>query len=137
MEAYMALSGAAILVDGTITPSGGTSTNWATLGNSPNLHQLFLDDSAEFVLQTKILAQANEGRVQTSAPNGYTQHRSSFKLSVPIIPTDRNRTVNTIQLIQATDVYTTDAQNLSMRVLAAQLLIASAYEEFWVNRSMA
>lgn len=128
----------AVLIDGTLTPSAGTSTDLLTLGSpSQNVHSLFLDDGSDYLLQKKFVAQYTDARVQASAANGYTQIRNSVRTLWPIVPTDRNLTVNSIKTEMAIDPYTTSAQNLSLRIAHAQLLFATAYEEFWLNRSLA
>jgi len=66
----MAFNGSSVLIDGTITPSAGTSTAYATKGNTLNKHNLFLDNSAILLNQIELIIGIKEPKVAASAPNG-------------------------------------------------------------------
>ncbi len=133
----MSLNAGTILVDGTPSVTGGTSTAFASKGATLNKHNLFLDDGAILLDQVELQVTTKEAKVQASAPNGYTQARVIAKLLYPLNLDNGARTVNTITLEMATDVETTDAEKLSMRVAACQLLFDSDFTELWDNLSVA
>lgn len=133
----MPLANASILVDGTVATTGGTATTLESKGGTSNNHNLFLDDGSLLQSQTEIQASTSNPKVSTTAPNGYTQARNTIKLKVPLVLDNGNTTVNTITITQATDIETTDAEKLSMRVTAAQLLHDSDFVKYWDSQSCA
>lgn len=132
----MGIQSGAVLVDGTVATTGGTSTSFITKGNTLNELDLLLDNSAEFIAQTKIKFTVAEPRVQSSAPNGYTQARSICKLLVPLALDNGNTTINTLEIRLSCDHETTDAEIQSMLVLGAQFLHDSDFSNFWKKQSL-
>ena len=133
----MSLSGATILIDGTVATTGGTSQALATLGDSENKHRLFIDDGSEYSARYTLEFATKEPKVSETAPNGYTQMRNTCLVKAPITPSGGAATVNTIKIEVAVDPATTDAQKLSLRVIAAQLFHDSDFLEWWDNQSQA
>jgi len=132
----MSISTASILVDGTVATTGGTATTMIDKGSSLDSKKVILDDSSEFINATTIDFSIKDPKVNSGSPNGYTQARSSVKLSVPLGLDNSNRTVNTMTLSLSVDPETTDAEIGSMLVLGAQLLHDSDFTEFWTKQSV-
>lgn len=80
----MGIQSSSINIDGTVATTAGTATGLIAKGGTLNEFLAILDDSSEFIAQTKIKFTVSDPRVQTSAPNGYTQARSSVKVVVPL-----------------------------------------------------
>jgi hypothetical protein len=133
----MSIESSAVLVDGTVATTGGTNTSVITKGQSLDSHKVILDDGAEFIDTSTIDFSIKDPKVNSGSPNGYTQARSSVKLSVPLALDNGNRTVNTFTLSLSVDPETTDAEIESMLVLAAQLLHDSDFSDFWKKQSLA
>lgn len=132
----MALNQSSVLVDGTVATTGGTATSFASRGNTLTQHDLFLDDASNIIDQTTLEASVKLPKVSVSAPNGYTQSRNTMYLRIPLALDNGNSTVNTVRIEIATDVETTAAEKLSLRVLTAQLLHDSDFLQFWDDSSV-
>jgi len=127
---------ASVNVDGTVATTGGTATSFKSLGNTINQHNLVLDDGSEFEARTLLEASVKTPKVSASAPNGYTQARNTMLLKVPLALDNGLVTVNTVKIEIASDIEMTDAERLSMRVLAAQLIHDSEFVDFWDLQSV-
>jgi len=132
----MAINGGAILLDGTVSATGGTSTTLLSKGENGETHKVMLNDGAAFVSQKTLDFSVKEPRVSNSSPSGYTQARSIVVLKFPKILADGSRTVNTLRLECSSDINTTDAERLTMRSAAAQLLVDSDITSFWNAQSL-
>lgn len=132
----MGIQTSSVNIDGTVSTSGGTATGMIAKGNTLNEIQVILDDSSEFVEQTKIDFQVKEPVVKPSAPNGYTQARNTVRIYVPLALDNGNVTVNTLELKLSCDHETTEAEVQSLLVLGAQLLSDSDYSDFWKKQSL-
>lgn len=132
----MSLQNSAVLVDGTVATTGGTSTTFKTKGNTLLQHDLLLDDGSPLVGRTDLSCSIKAPKVSVAAPNGYTQARNTMILKVPLLLDNGSYTVNTIKVEMAVDIETTDAERDTMRITAAQLLHASAYDDFWNLQSL-
>lgn len=131
----MSIQSASVNVDGTVATTGGTATSFLTK-NVGNPLEMILDDSSEFVSQTRIEFSTKDPKVSTGAPNGYTQARSKVKLYVPLLLDNGEYTINTVTIEFAVDHETTVSEINSMRVLAAQFIHDSDYDEFWQNQAL-
>lgn len=132
----MAINNGSILLDGTVSASGGTATTLLSKGENGETHKVLLNDGAAFVSQKTIDFSVKEPRVSSGAPSGYTQARNVVLVKFPKILADGSRTVNTARIEFATDINTTDAERLTMRSLAAQLLVDSDITSFWNAQSL-
>ena len=133
----MSISNSSILVDGTVAISAGTATTLKTKGTELNLHNVYVDDGSALIDLTTMKFTVNDPVVQSSAPGGYTQARRKVRVFVPRTLANGNRTVDTFDIQMSTDPETTDAERLSMRVLACNLLFDSEFTEFWDEGSSA
>lgn len=130
----MSLRDSSILVDGTVATTSGTATTLKSKGNTLDRHDLMLDDGSSLGDQTLLSATIKSPKVSVGAPSGYTQARNTMYLKVPFTVASGLLTSQTVRIEIATDIETTDAQKLSLRVLAAQLLSDSDYTAFWDNQ---
>lgn len=132
----MSIRSSSILVDGTVAITAGTATGAISKGNDLNVHTVVLDDSSEFIDQTVVSFTAKDPKASATAPNGYTQQRQTVKINVPLALDNGNRTVNTVTLTIAVDPETTDAERLSLRVLATNVLNDADFTAFWDDGSL-
>jgi hypothetical protein len=133
----MSIQGSAVLVDGTISTTGGTSTDLALTGG-PSLSEmlLYLDDSSEVLDQQTMLFSIVRARALASAPNGYTQRRSKLVLQAPRVLANGNRTTDQSSINLGVDVETTAAEVATMVGIMAQVLAGSAFADFWANQKL-
>lgn len=132
----MGIQSSSINIDGTVATTAGTATGLIAKGGTLNEFLAILDDSSEFIAQTKIKFTVSDPRVQTSAPNGYTQARSGVKVVVPLALDNSSHTTNTLTMQLSVDPETTDAEIESMLVMGAQLLADSDFSDFWKKQSL-
>ena len=132
----MSISTLSILVDGTITASAGTATSVISKGISGNVHPVILDDSSAFDAQTTYVFTAKEPKVSVSAPNGYTQKRSSVKILKPLALDNGNRTVNTGFVEISVDPETTAAELTTLKVELAQCIMDTDLDDFFEKQSL-
>lgn len=128
----MTIQNSALLVGASVAASGGTSTNLVTKGlvNGAG-HEVILDDNAEFINSTRITFSANDPKVKTGTPNGYTQARSRVVISSPVVLANGNSTVNTLRIELSVDHEVTDADIAEMLSRGAQLMTGSDFTGFW------
>jgi hypothetical protein len=132
----MTISAASVLVGGTVSATGGTATTFVSKGNTLNEHRVVLDDSSEFVLSTKLEFKVREPQVQTSAPNGYTQKRSTVKCLKPLLLDNGSYTTNSFDIGLSVDVETTETEIAALRSLLAQIATDADYDSFWNDQSV-
>jgi hypothetical protein len=134
----MSLKTASVLKDGTVATTGGTATTFIDKGTSPQCNSWvgILDDGSEFLAQSSATFTVKDPKVQSSAPNGYTQARSSVVLKVPLALDNGEYTLNTIKIELAVDHETTAAEIATMKVYAAQFLQDSDFTEFWTKQAL-
>lgn len=132
----MTIQALSVAVGATLAPTGGTATGVISKGQSLDSHVTVLNDSSAFIDQTLIAFSIKDPKVSSSAPNGYTQARSSVKISVPLDLDNGNRTVNTLSISLSVDPETTAAEIQALLVLGAQLLFDSDCSDFWKKQSL-
>lgn len=132
----MTISNLSVNIDGTVATTGGTATPVISKGTLLDQHNVILDDSSEFIAQTSMSFANKDPKVSLSAPNGYTQARRSVKILEPLLLDNGNYTTNSATIILSVDPETTDAEKLSLRVLAAQAIHDSDLDDFWNKGSM-
>lgn len=131
----MAIIGSSILKDATIAISAGTAKALSVIGQSLNEIVVFFDGT-DLRTRTEATFTSKRPVKKADAPNGYTQDRKSVYLKVPLTLANGKVTVNTMQIVMATDVETTDAQKQTMMNEAAQLIIATDFANFWKSGTM-
>jgi hypothetical protein len=133
----MTIASSVILVGGTTSSTGGTSTPFIDKGSSGSgERKLILDDGSDYIDSTIVSLSIKDPVANNGAPNGYTQQRSSIKAVVPLELANGNRTTNTVTIQFSCDPETTDAQKAALIELGAQLLIQSDMESFWKQQSL-
>jgi hypothetical protein len=133
----MSIETAVILVGGTSSVTGGTSTGFIIKGDTLNEKRVILDDSSEFIDQTNVVFSIKDPVVNSGAPNGYTQQRSSVKMIRPLGLDNGNRTTNTFQTQVSVDPETSDAEKLALIEEGCQLVYQAALADFWRKQSLA
>lgn len=129
----MSLATLSILENATVTPSGGTALPLTSAGGSLDKNTLIVDADTDLRTQRSVDFSVSRPKVQGSAPNGYTQARSSVILKIPRTLANGNTSVDTVFVKFSTDVETTVAEKDEMRALACQLLIDSETDAFWTQ----
>lgn len=132
----MSILNASVLVDGTVATTGGTATSMISKDTDGG-HNVILDEGVEFNAQTKLSFSSKDPKVSASAPNGYTQHRTTVKILEPLLLDNGNYTMNSVTVTFGVDHETTDAEILSLRVLAAQIIHDPDFDNFWNVGSVA
>lgn len=132
----MSISTASILKDGTVATTGGTAQAFTSLGDTLNQHNAYFDGS-DFLTRSECNFTVKAPKISASAPNGYTQARSTVIMKVPLALDNGSNTVNTIKIEFSSDVETTDAEKQTMIVYAAQLLHDTDFSAFWKSGSTA
>jgi len=132
----MSIDAGTILVGGTTSTTGGTSTGFIPKEDG-NPKKVILDDGSDYLASTTITFTARDPQVNASAPNGYTQQRSSMKAVVPLSLDNGGHTTNTISITLSYDVETSDTEKEALTELGAQLFRSAAFADFWRKQSMA
>lgn len=127
----MAIKNGAILVDGTVSSTGGTSTTFSEAGGGPDTLNVILNNGAALQSRTTMTFSVKEPRPSNGAPGGFTQARPTIKVLRPKTLANGNRTVNTMTLSLAVDPETTEAEVQSLLVIGAQLFHDSDFQDFW------
>jgi len=133
----MSIDSSVILVGGTTSSTGGTSTGFIVKGSGDGNKKVILDDASEFIDSQQYTFSVSDPVVNSGAPNGYTQQRSTVKCVVPLNLDNGNRTTNTVTISLAFDPETTDTEKEALIELGAQLLIQSSLDDFWKKQSLA
>jgi len=133
----MTIASSTVLVDGTVAITAGTSTTFKTKVADGQNHSVYLDDGSALIDLTTAKFTVSDHQASTSAPGGYTQARRKCRIYIPRTLVNGDRTVETIYIEQATAPETSEADKLSMRVLACGILTDSDFQEFWDDGSAA
>lgn len=132
----MSISTLAPYSGATFPRTAGSADAVASAGGDLDKHRLIFT-TEELVLQRKLDFSVTAPKVSTSAPNGYTQGRSSVYMKFPLLLDNGNYTTNTIQLTFSADIETTDAEKQAMRDVAVQAIIDSSMDGFYNDLSVA
>lgn len=135
----MTIANSTILVGGTPSVTGGTSTALLSKdsGGSGDNHIVMLDNGAALLSQETIDFTCRHPKVSSGAPSGYTQARNGVFHKMPKILANGKRTVNTGNIQLSVDVETTVAEKLAMRVALMQLLFGADFLKFWDDQTTA
>jgi hypothetical protein len=133
----MPIDTGAILVGGTTSTTGGTSTPFTIKGDSNGEKSVILDDGTTYIDSSRINFTVKDPVANAGAPNGYTQQRSSVRVVVPFLLDNGNYTSSTISIGIAYDVELTDAEKDALMELGAQLIRTSSFDDFWKKQSLA
>lgn len=131
----MSLATAVVLVGGTTSTTGGTSTSFIAKGDNPGLTNLVLDDGSDYLSRTVVKFTSKDPVKSNGAPNGMTQQRSEVKI-VRGFPLDNgNHTTNTAGAYLSCDPEATDAEKAALMEALVQLVIQAATEAFWKDQA--
>jgi hypothetical protein len=131
----MTIASSVILVGGTTSTTGGTSTPFIEKSIDSKGHKVILDDGSEFIDSATVNFTTKDPVVSSGAPNGYTQQRSAAHVVVPKQLENGKRTTNTVKCEIAFDPETSDTEKQALLEMGAQLLIQSALADFWKKQS--
>jgi hypothetical protein len=132
----MSIENSSILVGGTVATTGGTATGLLVKGENLNEKRCILDNASDFLAQTKVNFSTKEPTPSSKAPNGYTQRRSTVYIQDPLVLDNGNLTNNTVTITIACDPETDSSEVAALRVLAAQAVHSSDFDEFWNSQSL-
>lgn len=133
----MALRNASIPLGATLTPTGGTATTLSSLGQTLSELKTYLASAGVTQLtRTAVDFSTKQPKASITAPGGFTQGRSSFKMTRPKVLANTKRTLNGISVEISTDPETSAAENLDLRITACLLLLDSELDAFWLNQSV-
>lgn len=133
----MSIDTSVVLVSGTTSTTGGTSTAFIVKGSGDGNKKVILDDGSEFIDSEQYTFSVKDPIVNTGAPNGYTQARSTVKCVVPLTLDNGNRTTNTVSITLSMDPETSDTEKEALIELGAQLLTQASLDDFWKKQSIA
>jgi len=119
----MALTTLTFLESATITPSGGTALVFSSQGIQGDKHKFVCDDDTDLRTQRSMEYTVKRPKPQASAPNGYTQARSSGIYKQPVILDNGEITVNTVTMGLNVDVEMTIAEKTELLKQGAQMFI--------------
>lgn len=132
----MSLKTISLNVGGTLSASGGTVTSLKSLGNNTEYHNLIIDDGTSIGEQTNLKASVKRPRVDSTAPNGYTQARNTLSVYRPVTPSGGVRTLNSVAITVSVDPSSTDAQVTELVNIAGQLMTDSDAVDFFTDQSV-
>ncbi len=133
----MSLSNASILSGATmVAPTGGTALTFGSTGIENSKNVLYCNEDDNALDRRTIEVSVKRPKVSVSAPNGYTQQRTTFVVKSPLTLDNGNITVNTVRIEFSTDVETTDAEIDELRLLANQICSDADFVEAIRNRSL-
>jgi hypothetical protein len=132
----MGIQQATISVDPTsITVTGGTPVLYSLMRYGGNTVVCGVNADTDSRLKRKLNFKTSLPQVLASAPNGYSQARSSLDAIFPKLLDNGKITENAGGIYFRFDPETTAAEKLRHRQLLAQMLIDSDFAEFWDNQS--
>lgn len=132
----MPLSTASILSGATMAPSGGSALDFASAGQSKGVNTLYATDDTDLRTRRSIVATTKDPKVSSSAPNGYTQARSTVVYKAPLVLDNGNVTVNTVRIEVSSDVETSTAEKTELLVIASQICNDADFVEFFQQLSL-
>lgn len=124
----MSLSNASVPVGATYSPSGGSATSFVSMGSTLNTKKLYLDDSSELILRKTALVTVKEPTPLASAPNGYTQQRSTIVFHVPLALDNGEYTTNKVEISMSYDPETSASEVGFLRELIAHVGVDADFD---------
>jgi len=131
----MSLADVSLNATSSTTPTGGTALALDSLGQTLGKNHLFFAADTDFRTRREMICTASQPRVQSSAPNGYTQARQNILLKVPLALDNGATTVNTASVQFAMDVETSDSEKDQVIQLIITALCDSNVVAFIKNGS--
>lgn len=132
----MGIRTSSILTDATTAFTGGTAAAASVLRGYADKVKLFFGSNSSFLSRVEAVFSTQEARVNSGAPNGYTQQRANVSLRVPKTLANGNLTFSTLTIGLSCDIEITDAEKETILVYGAQLLQDSDFQNFWKALSL-
>lgn len=132
----MSIENSSILVGGTVSTTGGTSTALKSLGQSGNTHSAYLDGSGSELDRKSYDFTSKASKPKADAPNGYTQNRRNVVIKHPLALDNGKSTVNTLQITLSCDPETTDAERQVLIDDAMQIFSDPDFTDFFIGGSL-
>lgn len=135
----MALSGGAIPVGATYSPSGGTSRTLVSLGQPvAGRLELFIDDSpATLQVRKNVFVSVVQPKVNTGSPDGYTQMRTTVEFHVPFTTAGGTVTTNKVTITVSQSVESDAAMKTLLRELIAHVGVDADFSGLITSGSLA
>lgn len=130
----MALSSKSLNTGPTLSSTGGTAVAFTSFGSA--LSGLILGVAADTDQRIRRFIEVNvsRSRVQSGAPNGYTQSRTEIVLKKPKLLANSKYTTNTLRISLSVDPETTDTERNEMLDMGAQMFIDTDFRSALKNQ---
>lgn len=132
----MPLENASVPIGATYAPTGGSATTLASLGKTSDSNKLFVDDGADLILRKTCLATSKAPVPSSSAPNGYTQQRSTIVFHVPMLLANGNYTKNSVKIEVAFDPEADSSERAYLRELIAHCGVDADFDGLFDDGSV-
>jgi hypothetical protein len=133
----MSLNGASLPIGATFAPTGGAATTISSLGTTADSNKLFVDDGSDLIVRKTILATSKAPVPSASAPNGYTQQRTTIVMHIPLLLDNAKYTTNTIRIEFAYDPETSAAELATMRDWLTNMAVDADFDSLFEDGSVA
>jgi len=118
-----------------ISATGGANATLQSLGGGLVEHNAYYGTGS--VLDRKTVSfKVSRPKPAPSAPNGYSQQRSSIVLKFPKLLANEQTVVDTVRITVASSSETTELELAEYARLGAQFLGLADYSSFWVSQSV-
>jgi hypothetical protein len=133
----MSLDNASIPIGASYSPSGGSATDIVSLGKTLESNKLFIDSGEDLILRRTMLATSKSPVPNASAPNGYTQQRTSIVFHVPLLLDNGKVTTNTVKAEVSYDPETDTSERAFLRELFAHIGSDADFDNLFDDGSVA
>lgn len=133
----MSLSSASVPIGATYSPTGGSATSFVSLGSTEGTNKLYIDSGEDLILRRTCLATSKAPVVNSAAPNGYTQQRSTIVFHIPMLLDNGNYTTNTVKIEVAFDPEADASERSYLRELIAHCGVDADFDSLFDDGSVA
>lgn len=133
----MPISNGSIPIGATYAPSGGTATSLVSLGGNLGSNQVFVDDDSPGALRKTALVTSKPFTPLASAPNGFTQRRSTVTFHVPLLLDNGKYTTNKVSIEMSYDMETDASEITLLRELIAHVGVDADFDDLFEQGSTA
>lgn len=124
----MSLTSFTLLSGATCTPTGGTAVSFAGSGIVNGSITAVATGDSSLLTRRECTFSAKKPKVSAGAPNGYTQARVNMAFHSPLALDNGNTTTNTGRAEFSFDVETSDAERDELRIMLAQMILGSDFD---------
>lgn len=133
----MSIRLASVPIGATVAPTGGTATSLVLLNADSTSAKAFIGTAGVTPLtRSEIAFEARAPKVNPTSPGGFTQGRSSAKISSPKVLANAARTLNSAKVEFSIDPETTAAELLILKTNLCLLILDSDFDQLWLNQSL-